>query len=91
MHSLICSRLCFFLFLFSFFLIQRSTSLLKEVRTKTTMGSRGYRVAVLTGYGKLTRPECLEVFARHMHLEVGEGEVLASVLSGIKGMQQEGT
>ena len=43
------------------------------------------------GYGKFTRPEGLEVFARHTHLEVGEGEVLASVLGGIKGMQQEGT
>ena len=55
------------------------------------MCSRGYRVAVLMEYGKLTRPECLEVYARHMHLEVGEGEVLAPVLGGIKGMQQEGT
>ena len=46
---------------------------------------------MLMRHGKLTRSECLEVYARHMHLEVVEGEVLESVLGGIKGMQQEGT
>ena len=52
--------------------IPRSTSLLKEERTKTTIGSRGYRVAVLMGYGK---PKGLEVYVHHTHLEVEEGRI----------------
>ena len=45
----------------------------KRVRIKTTVESRGYRVAVLMGCGKLTPPEGLAVYVCHTHLEVGEG------------------